>query len=121
MADAGARRLELAPRASQGPISGDSRRSALELGIAGVRLGRRALAVAATLLVAAGLVEARSTYDAALGAGDEQRVEYAVFETLYHLWAHLAVVLAAIGLAAWVGVVMQSILTRRLRRPERNW
>jgi hypothetical protein len=90
-----------------------------------VHYARHGLAAVAGVLVAAALFELRSRYAATLGSADESRIGYAVFEALYHLWVHLAVVFPAIGVLAWLGVLVgrrlveapASLCSHAVRRP----
>jgi hypothetical protein len=111
MVNAGSRRLRLT-------LHGDAalpaaRPATVARAIAAVRHGRRAVVAIASLLVAAAFIELRSRYTGVLGPGDELRVGYAIFDALYHLWARLAIVFAAVGFLAWFGVLIESALSRR--------
>jgi hypothetical protein len=77
-----------------------------------VRYARRGLGAVACALVGAALMELRSRY-LAIGSTNENRVWFAVYSVLDHLWTHLAVVFAAIALLAWLSVLMEGALSRR--------
>jgi hypothetical protein len=77
------------------------------------RLARSAIGIAAILLLAAALIEVRSTYSAVLNGRGDRWVSYAVYSAVGMFWYRLSWLCAGCGLLTWLCVLAEGALGRR--------